>query len=246
MKKKLIFIISAILIFIIIIINNLYNKDIVLDRFKDTTLNKNIILSFDKEYINLQLDNNEIQVTPITQDLIKDYEYSMNKIENYLLVGITNKKTVKYSSLSSLYIYDYVVNPVTKIWCTDDELENDILFRGYNTINNTITVEIDSYKLNINYDETIEKKLVEFITKMEKKNLEIKLEVGNNIAYCVKDYDNDGKKELITKSIVTMGHCPLVDIYYSVYEFNNNGIQKIKSCFHSQNSSFEKYFNNFN
>ncbi|QUH30585.1 hypothetical protein [Vallitalea guaymasensis] len=245
MKK--ISIIIVILIFIIVALNQIIgDKDLIIDKIKDTKSNKDIVLLFDEEKINLQFDNKEVGVKSIPKDLIDDYEYSLKIIGNYLLVGMINKKTVKYSSLTFLYLYDYIQNPITKIWSTDDELKKELFLKNYNTTNNTIIVDSDSSEVIIEYDEKIENKLMEFIKSIKEKDKKIQLEISNTVAYCIYDYDKDGQEELITKSIVTMGFSPLVDTYYSVYKIEDNGIQKVKSCFYSKDNTLEKYFKNFN
>ncbi|TXK84141.1 hypothetical protein [Paenibacillus sp. N3.4] len=46
------------------------------------------------------------------------------------------------------------------------------------------------------------------------------------------DYNHDGIKELITKTIVSFEACPITKTYYSTYRFSKDGIRQLEGWFH--------------
>jgi hypothetical protein len=54
------------------------------------------------------------------------------------------------------------------------------------------------------------------------------------------DYNRDGVKELITKTIVYFGACPITKTYYSAYHFSKNGMRQLDSWFNGSIPAIEQ------
>ncbi|WP_239616806.1 hypothetical protein [Cohnella mopanensis] len=90
-------------------------------------------------------------------------------------------------------------------------------------------------------DDDDEKTFLDFV-KSSKDNGQSKLEITLIITpeFSFYDYNHDGDQELITKSIISIEGSSISSVYYSIYEFSNEGVNQIEGWFSGNNPSLEK------
>lgn len=217
------------------IINKVDKVDIDEDETYD-----NIILFF-KDGVRLKVKDRVILVLDVEDekqifDSIHSDQYIFNIYTsgNKILVGYTYHFTQKYGSTSQLKCYEYASGELKEIWSSLKELDRRIIIDNYNEANNCINVSIANEKKKIVLDNEDEQNYLGF-TKRLKEAGRSKFEMEFRIIpeYVFSDIDKDGNKELITRSVVTFGACPITEAYYSVYKFSGKGIEKLESWFGS-------------
>lgn len=218
--------IIAILFFIFIMVLKPKSEVITMEKFNDIDIDGDgeiddiSILFAEKDKkngdeegdIKLKVKSNELVLlknvskSKAFDDSLNGYQFEVKAMPGKLyamLIGIKYEFVTKYGSQSWAYFIKYDGQNLVPIWDSDEDLkklnEKDIKVSDYNITSNVLTVNIDRQGLNMRYDESAKKEILE----LSKKNKYPSLEFYPTVDY---SFENNS---IITKTIVTMGYLPL-------------------------------------
>lgn len=191
-----------------------------------------VILKVKNDFVSiLKVDNEEQIFGNIPSDKFLCNLYVEG---NKILVGTTYSFTNKYGSTAWLECYEYTSGELKNIWSSDDQINTNIIIESYNEDNNTIDVIVDEEKKILILNDEEEKQFINYSDYLKEQGCsELTMEFRIIPEYTFYDFDGDDKQELITRTIVTFGACPISEVYYSVYKFSKEGVIRLKSWFKS-------------
>jgi len=165
---------------------------------------------------------------------------------NKILVGIKYTGTNKYGSTSWVHCYEYQDKKLNKIWDSFLLQERKIVIDSYEDNDNIIIIYVDDKIKEMIISEQDENEFLEFTSYLlQNGDGVIEMQLAIMPQYVMYDYNLDGSKELITRSIVTFGASSITDSYITIFEFSDNGIKELESYFGSKKPDIvEKIFEN--
>ena len=160
------------------------------------------------------------------------YQCNLYLEGNKILAGITYSFTNKYSSTSWLYCYQYKSGKIEKIWSSEERINERILIEEFHEESNRMKVKIGNERKEIFLGDSEKSEVTNFINYLKKtgeKDMEMEFVITPDYEY--RDYDGDGWREIITRTVVHFGATSFLRNCYSVYKFSNEGIKLVDSYF---------------
>lgn len=193
------------------------------------TGNLDVILKINEEDISVFSVSGEEQIFGGGHDR---YYCNLTVEGNKILVGITYPYTNKYGSTSWLYCYRYESGKLEQIWSSEDILSQKVVVEDYNEESNCLRVKVGDLSKEITLSDGDEEEYLNFTNYLRKLGVEeFEMEFAITPDYEYKDYNMDGRKEIITRTVVTFGASSFITNYYSVYEFSSEGLRLLDSFF---------------
>ncbi len=201
----------------------------------------NVFLYHDNLDIILRIKNSEVKITSLDslEDIYSEsyeaYTFDLiNKGKN-VLVGITNNRINKYGSAAVLECYNYTnSDEILLTWSSEVANDKEVLFDSWDEENNTIEVLVNNHKKELVIDNKDIEELVLYLNYINDNKIEIaELELGLTTEYLFYDYDYDGIKDLVTRTVTKWGATSIQDSYISVFEFTDSGVSEYKTWFRS-------------
>lgn len=211
------------------------DKDLNHDNTKDTvglylSENLDVILRSNDDDISVFNISHEGQVFGNTPS--DRYRCNLYIEGNKILVGVTYSFTNKYGSTSWLYAYSYESGKIERIWSSEEIFQKKVLIENYNEAKNIIEVKVGTEIKEIHLGDAEEEEFIiftDYLGNTSSKEMEMELIITPDYEY--KDYNGDGLKEIITRTIVAFGASSLCKSYYSVYEFSGEGVRLVDGFF---------------
>lgn len=193
-----------------------------------------IVLQVKDGYEKLVIVDNEDQL--FGDNLGDHYNCNLYVKSNKVLVCITYEGTNKYGSTSWIYCYEHQDGNLNRIWDSEELLKRNVFIDDYDDKDNIIKVVVGDAKKEMVVDEEDEEMFLAFINSLlDNGNESPEFSFSITPSYIMYDYNNDNVDELVTRTVVPFGACPITGHYITIYEFSDKGIIELDSFFSSSN-----------